>query len=604
MRKHTPMPRLHALAAGLGALVLFLGALVPRASAQSHDPVEKLRECLPLNTDPNKFTNDFRRKCLEQHIPDLRTPSQLRRALELSEWTDNEFNGQPLPVEQNAIDRAARKKIADKLTALIKEAVEGDSTRQLAAATFVTEIGSSIRALTDDFTFFETSVYRDPHGFARSLTPLMIALTQKKGDPAVRQQGARALGKINPDPKVAASALKALLQSKNPGDRLAAGEALATLVNSISQLYKGGRTQSGVVVQRDDVIAVATEVVPVAGSHATVAESEAMVRRQCLATLVQAAVSFSELIPDPREVNKLLLRPQSDMEKRMIEDFRAAAAIGDRLFQPLISAFQKQGPGLAIALDDPDEENRIQARRTLEWLARVRLALLALPTAVKAGEKAPDPILQVLEPSLKVFGKRLADPDIKVRRASLDFLEHMESAIGPALPAVQAALSDPDRFIRWAAARTLREIGQRNIEASASRSVPLLARLLGPDEDPDVRESAATTLRRYGSLARPALPALIAAVEYGELDQREAMIKAIQEIAGPKELRAAIPAMRAALNSKTASVRKAACDALGNMGSAAAVAIDDLRLRLQDDDPTVRAAASDALLLITQPKQN
>jgi HEAT repeat protein len=60
--------------------------------------------------------------------------------------------------------------------------------------------------------------------------------------------------------------------------------------------------------------------------------------------------------------------------------------------------------------------------------------------------------------------------------------------------------------------------------------------------------------------------------------------------------------MRAALTSKTASVRKAACDALGNMGNSAAVAIDDLRLRLQDDDPTVRAAASDALLLITQPK--
>jgi HEAT repeat protein len=603
MRMHRPMLRLHALAAGLGGLVLFLGGLVPSASAQPQDPVEKLRECLPLTPFPDKFTNDFRRNCLQQHIPELRTPSQLRRALELSEWTDNEFNGQPFPVEQNAIDRAARKKIADKLTAWIKEAVDqGDSTRQLAAATFVAEMGSSIRALTDDFTFFETSVYRDPHGFARSLTPLMIALTQKKGEPAVRQQGARALGKINPDPKVAAAALKALLQSKNSGDRLAAGEALATLVTNISQLYKGGRTQSGVIVQRDNVIEVATEVVPVAGSHATVTEPEALARRQCLAALVQAAVSFSELIPDPREVNKLLQRPQTDMEKRTIEDFRAAAAIGDRLFQPLISAFQKQGPGLAIALDDPDEENRIQARRTLEWLARVRLALLRLPSAVKAGDKAPDPLLQVLEPSLKVFGRRLADPDVKVRRASLDFLEQMESAIGPAIPAVQAALSDPDRFIRWAAARSLREIGHRNIEATASRSVPLLARLLGPDEDPDVRESAATTLRRYGSLARPALPALIAAVEYGELEQRDALIKAIQEIAGPKELRAAIPAMRAALTSKTASVRKAACDALGNMGSSAAVAIDDLRLRLQDDDPTVRAAASDALLLITQPK--
>jgi HEAT repeat protein len=603
-----PKRRLQAFAAGLAALVFLGTGLVAQVSAQTADPVEKIRVALKLNPFPDPTTNEFREKDLDRAIAGLHTPAELRRALELSEWTDNESLGSADQQRQSAVDRAARKKIADKLTAWLTDAVDhGDVTSQLAAATFVGEIGATIRALTTDFELFgDISVHRDPNGLGRSLAPLMVKLIEKKGERAVRQQAARALGKINPDPKVAAPALRGLLSSKIPGDRLAAAEALATLVTNTLNLQKAGRVQSGVIVGRDNVIEAATEVVPVAATHASVAEPDPMVRRQCLKALVQSAVAFNEMIPDPREVNKLLQRPReslSEIDKTTIREFQEVVRVADRLFPPLIAALQKQGKVLAAALEDPDDENRIQARRALEAIARLRLSLIGLPGAARASAKAPDPLMDALTPSLKVFGQRLFDPDVNVRRASLDFLEQMESAIGPAIPAIQAALEDPDRFIRWAAARSLRDIGEKNIEATAAESVPLLAKLLGPDEDPDVRESAATTLRHYGTLARPALPALIAAVEYGELEQRDALIKAIQHIAGPKELPQAMPALRKALTSKSINVRKAAADALGSMGPAATPAIDDLRLRLQDDDPTVRAAASDALLLITRPKQ-
>jgi HEAT repeat protein len=604
MRYLRPALRSGAFAASLGAVLLLLG-LASSAPAQSQDPVERIKKALPSNIFAEADAIKSRQKELDKAIAELSTPAQLRRALELAEWTDAEYTSLPGGPEISAVDRAARKKIADKLKGWIADAVDhGDSTSQLAAATLVGEIGSTIRALTSDFDVIELSIYRDPHGFGRSLAPYLVALIAKKGEPLVRQQAAWAMGKINPDPKVAVPALAALLKSNDVADRLAASDALASMVSNLSALRKAGRVQSGVDVNREDIVKLAADVVPAAATKATAPEPDAEVRRNCLKAITQAAIAFDELIPDPRDVNKLLSsgRPLSEGEKKTVKEFEEVNRIANKLFPRLIVSLQKQGNVLAAGLEDPEERNRVQARRALEWIARLRSALLALPDAIKAGARAPDPMLDALEPSLKVFGRRLIDPDVNVRRASLDFLEQMESAIGPALPAVQRALKDPDRFIRWAAARTLREIGQKNIDASAAKTVPLLANLLGPDEDPDVREAAAMTLRRYGDLSRPALPALIAAVDYGELEQRDSLIKAIQAIAGP-EGREAVPALRKALASTNVAVRKAACEALGSMGKTAAPAVAELRLRLQDDDSGVRLAASDALLVITRPKQ-
>jgi HEAT repeat protein len=603
MRTFRPELHFETLLASLGVLLFTSIGLLPTATAQVQDPVEKVRQTLtsPLFLQPEEIK--YRKETLDKTIANLRTPAELRRALELSEWTDNDYGN----AEVSTVDRAARKKIAEKLVSWISDAVDrGDTTAQLAAATFVGEMGTSIRALTVEADFIEpigVSVYRDGRGFGQSLAPYLIKLTGTKRDHAVRQTAARALGKVNADPKVAVPALEAVLRSSNAGDREAASEALANMVTNVSLLSKAGRVQSGVTVLRDNVVDVAAQVVAAAGPYAAAPETDPVVRGNSLKAIVQAATSFNELIPDPREVNKLLSpkRPLSDSEKRTVKEFSEVNRDADKLFPPLIAALQKQGKVLAWALEDPDEQNRILSRRALEWMARLRLTLLALPDAVKAGDKAPDPLLDALAPSLKVFSRRLKDPDVAVRRASLDFLEQMETAIGPAIPAVRAALADPDRFIRWAAARTLREIGHKNIEASAAETVPALARLLGPDEDPDVRESAATTLRYYGDLARPALPALIAAVEYGELEQRDSLIKAIQYIGGPN-VGEAVPALRKALFSKSPLVRKAAADALGTLNALARPAIDDLRLRLNDEDATVRAAASEALLLITRPK--
>ena len=267
-----------------------------------------------------------------------------------------------------------------------------------------------------------------------------------------------------------------------PSNREAATGALGTMVSNVTQLWKTGRAQSGVYVKRDDVLHVAEQVVPIAGLFTQ--DPDPVVRRNSLTALVNSANSFNDLIPNPNDVNKIRAsgRPfqlLSDSEQRTIKEFNEVVQVADRLFPKLIKAFEQQGTVLATALSDKDEEARILARRALEWIASVRLELLGLPKhdagkGGKADEELADPLMKALAPGLKYyFGKRLiSDPDVQVRRASLDFLEPMEDALLPAIPALTQALGDEDRFIRWAAARTLGKIGERNIAATAAQATP------------------------------------------------------------------------------------------------------------------------------------
>ena len=63
-----------------------------------------------------------------------------------------------------------------------------------------------------------------------------------------------------------------------------------------------------------------------------------------------------------------------------------------------------------------------------------------------------------------------------------------------------------------------------------------------------------------------------------------------------------VPPLQEALRSSFPGVRRAAADALGQLGPVAANAVPDLRLMLNDDDPGVRIAVADALVNITRPK--
>jgi HEAT repeat protein len=253
---------------------------------------------------------------------------------------------------------------------------------------------------------------------------------------------------------------------------------------------------------------------------------------------------------------------------------------------------------------DPDAGVKIGVRRDLDMLATVRLRMMryegSIPIAAeaKAEGKAPsDPLALALKPALLVIARKAADPDILVRRATLDFLESMEDAAAPAIPYLVAALGDPDLFIRWAAARTLGKVGP----VETRLTVPPLGVLVRPGEDTDVRETAAITLQRFGPAARAALPDLIAGLRKGEEFALIAIMKAIISV-GEDDAKLAVPALQRILRNPTAALRRTAAESLGYIGPNAVGAVGDLGALLSDDDATVREAASEAMVNITRPR--
>ena len=132
------------------------------------------------------------------------------------------------------------------------------------------------------------------------------------------------------------------------------------------------------------------------------------------------------------------------------------------------------------------------------------------------------------------------------------------------------------------------------------KAVPALAKLLS-DPDLDVRMATATTLGHYGPAAKAAVPALIVDVSRGDAEVR---VAAIGLEAMGKEALPAVKFLSDSLNNSDKRVRQASAEVLGKLGEGAAQAEAPLRRVLNDEDPEVRKAASDALLsILASPKE-
>jgi HEAT repeat protein len=190
-----------------------------------------------------------------------------------------------------------------------------------------------------------------------------------------------------------------------------------------------------------------------------------------------------------------------------------------------------------------------------------------------------DPLLAAFEVILPALTTGLRDPYVRNRLAALDAIELYAGAARSAVPALTRTLEDPDRFVRWAAARILGRIGPAELD----RTVPGLSRLLF-DPDLGVNLAAAQALERYGASAEGAVPALAQALLGAtDTEKRLAIIESLGSIgmgAAP-----AIPALIAALSDPYAKTRAAAANLLGEFGGAARSAVPALRRALNDTDP-------------------
>ena len=253
-------------------------------------------------------------------------------------------------------------------------------------------------------------------------------------------------------------------------------------------------------------------------------------------------------------------------------------------------------PVLTRALSDSDGDVRILARRALEDMTSPQVMLLEQAVPVQASRlvsPAPqDPTLAGMQGTVEKLAEGLKEEEPRSRRTVVDVLETLGATAAPAAPALVRALSDPDPFVRWAAARTLGKIAP----AVSNLAVPALAAMLD-DADLDLRVAAAAALEHYGKAAATALPDLIRALGASDAEMRVAVIRALGAIGVP-DARQAIPALTAAVGDPEPRVQEAAAQVLGDFGPLASDAVEPLRKVLQTGTAQVQKAAGEALLKI------
>lgn len=577
------------------ATTLLVAIAVSRAEAAPADPVEDLRLALQSEFgEPTPLVLEFRRANLQKKVDALKTIGELRRALSLKEWED------PSRVVVNKavreIDTQMRTLVAARLTKGIQDAVaKGDANARLAVANLIAELGPTIRGAKNE-----------RHGYARSLVPEVLTLA-KDADPRVRLEALRALGSIFPRPEDAVPVFEKNLKGDNVRFKRLAATSLAQLVRVVSHLASPGRGATGVEATRDEVLETARAVIPACAAGMT--DADPQVRVLSYQALQQAANALADLIRDgfPKKELPPEGRKLSDEERKTLLDLHDFVGREMKEAQPVFDVIKAQTPNLARGLQDPDPAVKLAAIQALESIGNARLRMkrrvLSVPVVLpiadggdrgnRAALVAGDPLQSFLRDHLAAVAA-LLDPeaDIRLRRSAIDFLDVVEEAALPALPVITVALADPDRFVRWAAARALSNLPAEK----AAPAVPQLAKLL-EDSDLNVRMAAAATLRGMNSYANAAAAALAQAVTVGDAEPRLAMMYALQAL--PIDTaKVAVPQLAEQLEHADPRVRRLAAETLGKLGAAAQSAIPALRKALSDDDAEVRTNASEAMLAI------
>jgi len=586
--------------------------LIPKAAAQEDyrataeeerfpPAVEALRDALrvpePVERDDAAEKKvylsqlEFRRKSIQERVDALRGVRELYLALLLQEWRD-----ETLHEGVAKIDRDLREKVEERFTQTIQASLKSAKpSQQMAAADLLGEIGIKIR---------RTGTRQ---GLTSTLAPDLAALLKDK-NPVVVESAAKALGKVNPEPKVAGPALQNVLETGTTGEKRAAAEALVSLIQTLGQPSKSRGSQEAEPA-RDDPLALALcqAVAPIAGQG--LKDADRTVRRQCALAIQKVGATLVESMGKPDQASSFPPpgRELSAEDKTRIEDYQRHIEKDLQDVSGAARALGAQGRALGALLHDKDKETRLQAARALVEIANAHIRLHHLadsvpslpgaePRAKANSDEPPSPqaaLKHGLIAAIPDLAYALGDPDRRVRLAAVSVLDVMEREAVVAVDALRKALRDPDVFVRWAAARAL-----GNIDPTVGKvALPELGRMLfDPDLDP--RLAAATTLERYGNQAGAAVGDLTRAVGVGDAEIRVAVIHALEAI-GP-EAKSAVPALAKALSDPDDTVRRAAADALGRFGPLAQSAEPELRKALDDKEPIVRKAASGALLNLNQ----
>jgi len=443
-------------------LVLFLlaGSATSLAQTPRGDPVERLRSLLRA---PCRDVA-VRDRAVKEGLNSLFTLNDWGKAVILAEWRDRH----PEPALA-AVDTANRQLVAERFFA---------GVRQLFREGNVTAMQNTLRLITDLAETARTT--GEPPAPMAPLAPDVAQLV-RKGPPQLRGQAARTLGHMEPDLAVALPALEELLRSAEPALRQAAMDGLAELLQAVVKITARPALNETVQPGRAEAAVTVAQVLPLVERGLN--DWHAGVRRRAVGAVHLAATSLARMIADPLSAEQLD-GPESDQ-------LRQDAVAEQKRLRPLVEALAARGPALAFGLREGSTELRLQAQKALEELVFVRERWLqqqaALATSAESG--MDDPFVEGFRAALPRLVGALTDSDPRIRRSAIDVLDLLGPAAAPAGKALSLALEDPDRFVRWAAARALSHIGPKAVHEASSRLQRLLA-----DPDPDVRRAAAAAL--------------------------------------------------------------------------------------------------------------
>jgi HEAT repeat protein len=188
--------------------------------------------------------------------------------------------------------------------------------------------------------------------------------------------------------------------------------------------------------------------------------------------------------------------------------------------------------------------------------------------------------------SVPILLSAMGHKDEGIRTCAVSTLCCMHDQFETSLPSFVALLDDQSPQMRAVAAKALGSFGTR-----AALAVPPLRRAL---KDNDTRGFAANALGRIGPAAYSAVPDLIEMLEDStNLNSRDGAALALGEIG--ERAGAAVPALKKALKSEDAELRRRAANALGQIKGEAATTVPALTQALGDKDKVVRCYAAQSL---------
>jgi HEAT repeat protein len=185
----------------------------------------------------------------------------------------------------------------------------------------------------------------------------------------------------------------------------------------------------------------------------------------------------------------------------------------------------------------------------------------------------------------------LRDGDASVRISTAEALGSIGKGGAPvpgSVPALAAALGDPDARVRWSATNALGELGP-----AASAAGPALVAALR-DADPKVRLGAAYALGEARATPPGAVPGLVGGLTASDPDTRGTMARALGQLRPPSK-EAVPPLVETLRRDGNEHVRLAACTALRDLAPVARDALPALRAALGDASRYVRDCAQYAI---------